>query len=81
MSDYVPTFADLCSAIAEGKLSASVDGSMYELNALELRRYLNAFRPLPLISTPPVAAQAAHTHTDTSSGSASWSGSTQSSVA
>ena len=79
MSDYVPTFADLCDAIAEGQLAASVDGSMYEVNALELRRYLNKFRSLPLISTPSVAAQPAFTHTDTSS--SSWSGSGRSSVA
>ena len=79
MSDYVPTFADLCNAIAEGQLAASVDGSMYEVNALELRRYLNTFRPLPLISTPSVAAQTAFPHADSSS--SSWSGSARSSVA
>ena len=81
MSDYVPTFADLCSAIAEGQLSATVDGSMYELNALELRRYLNKFRSLPLISAPPVVAQTALPHTDASSSASAWSGSAQSSVA
>jgi hypothetical protein len=51
MSDRIPTFADLCSAIAEGQVSASDDGSMYHINAFELRRYLNKFRPLPTIST------------------------------
>jgi hypothetical protein len=79
VSDYVPTFADLCNAIAEGQLTASVDGSMYEVNALELRRYLNKFRPLPLISTSSVAAQSTFPHADTSS--SSWSGSARSSVA
>lgn len=51
MSGHIPTFADLCSAIAEGEVSAAVDGSMYRVNALELRRYINKFRPLPSIST------------------------------
>lgn len=51
MSCHVPTFADLCSAIAEGEVSAAVDGSMYRVNALELRRYINKFRPLPSLST------------------------------
>ena len=78
MSDYIPTFADLCNAIAEGQLAASVDGSMYEVNALELRRYLNKFRPLPLISTPSVT-QNAFPSADTSS--SPWSGSARSSVA
>lgn len=51
MSDHIPTFADLCCAIAEGELAATVEGSMYHVNALELRRYLNKRRPLPKIST------------------------------
>jgi hypothetical protein len=51
MSDRIPTFADLCSAIAEGQVSATEDGSMYHINAFELRRYLNKFRSLPTIST------------------------------
>lgn len=51
MSGHIPTLADLCSAIAEGEVSAAVDGSMYRVNALELRRYINKFRPLPSIST------------------------------
>ena len=51
MADRIPTFADICSAIAEGSLAASIDGAMYAVNALELRRYLNKFRSLPVIST------------------------------
>ena len=51
MADRVPTFADICSAITEGSLAATVDGAMYAVNALELRRYLNKFRSLPIIST------------------------------
>ncbi len=50
MSDRVPTLADVCSAIAEGHIAAVVDGSMYQINALELRRYLNKLRSLPSIS-------------------------------
>jgi hypothetical protein len=50
MTDRMPTFGDLCSALVEGKIAATVDGSMYSVNALELRRYLNKFRSLPTIS-------------------------------
>lgn len=52
-SDHNLTFGDICRAIAEGQLPASVDGSVYHVNALELRRYLNKFRPLPSLSTLP----------------------------
>ncbi len=51
MADRIPTFADICSAITEGSLAATIDGAMYAVNALELRRYLNTFRSLPVIST------------------------------
>ena len=51
MPDYTPTFADLCSAIADGGVLATLDGSMYEVNAFELRRYLNKSRVLPGISS------------------------------
>jgi hypothetical protein len=44
MPDYTPTFADLCSAIADGGVIATLDGSMYEVNAFELRRYFNKLR-------------------------------------
>ena len=62
MSDRIPTLADLCSAIAEGQVSATADGCMYHINAFELRRYLNKFRPLPTVST--VAAQEPTPHSD-----------------
>lgn len=55
MSDRIPTLADLCSALADGSIQATCDGSMYHVNALELRRYLNRFRSLPTIS--PIDAQ------------------------
>ena len=51
MSDRIPTLADLCSAIADGSIVAIREGSMYTVNALELRRYLNTFRSLPTISS------------------------------
>lgn len=50
MPDYTPTFADLCSAIADGGVIATLDGSMYEVSAFELRRYFNKSRALPGIS-------------------------------
>ena len=61
MSDRIPTFADLCCAIAEGRIAATVDGSTYSVNALELRRYLNKFRSLPTISSNDSQIIALHT--------------------
>jgi hypothetical protein len=49
MPSRILTFGDICSAIAEGQLSVASDGSVYKINALELRRYFNRFRPLPSI--------------------------------
>lgn len=53
MPDYTPTFADLCSAIADGGVIATLDGSMYEVNACELRRYFHRASILPGISSMP----------------------------
>jgi hypothetical protein len=50
MSDRVPTLADVCSAIAEGRLAVASDGQAYLVNAFELRRYFNRCRSLPPIS-------------------------------
>jgi hypothetical protein len=50
MSDHIPTFADICSAIAEGRIAASIDGGMYQVNARELRRYFSKPRSLPSVS-------------------------------
>ena len=50
MSDRTPTFADLCSAIADGSIVATHDESMYEVSVLELRRYLNKFHAQPTLS-------------------------------
>lgn len=47
MSNHTPTFADLCSAIAEGTIGATLDGDMYTLSVYELRRYFNKSRSLP----------------------------------
>ena len=75
MSDRIPTFGDVCSAIAEGHLTATIDGSMYQINAFELRRYLNKFRSLPANS--PAVAQSPSRGTDSST----WSGAVRTSVA
>ena len=74
MSDRIPTLADLCSAIADGSIGATLEGSMYTVNALELRRYLNTFRSLPAISstTPSALSSLAE--------SSNWSASAQTSV-
>lgn len=60
MADRIPTFADICSAITEGSLAATIDGAMYAVNALELRRYLNKFRSLPVISPAPTQIHPPH---------------------
>ena len=49
MPSRILTFGDICSAIADGQLAAASDGSVYKINALELRRYFNKIRPLPSI--------------------------------
>ncbi len=74
MSDRIPTLADLCSAIADGSIVATLEGSTYTVNALELRRYLNTFRSLPTISstTPSALSSLAE--------SSNWSASAQTSV-
>lgn len=51
MPDHTPTFADLCSAIADGRVIATLDGSVYEVNAFEFRRYFNRSRLLPGVSS------------------------------
>jgi hypothetical protein len=49
MSDRIPTLADVCSAIAEGRLPVASDGSMYQVNVFELRRYFNKLHTIPAI--------------------------------
>jgi hypothetical protein len=51
MPSRILTFGDICSAIADGQLSAASDGSVYKINALELRRYFNKIRPLPSVTS------------------------------
>jgi len=41
VSDRTPTFADLCNAIADGSIVATLDGSMYEVRVFDIRRYLD----------------------------------------
>ncbi len=75
MSERIPTFADVCSAIAEGSIAATRDGTMYQINALELRRYLNKIRPLPSVAT--AVSQVSSPHLNLGN----WSDPTQTSVA
>jgi len=75
MADRIPTFADICSAITEGSLAATIDGAMYAVNALELRRYLNKFRSLPVISATKTQVSSPHSESN------GWSDTVQTSVA
>ena len=75
MSDHIPTLADVCSAIAEGHISVAVDGSVYQINALELRRYLNRLRPLPTLSSTALQDPSLHSSSD------GWSATVRTSVA
>lgn len=75
MTDHTPTFADLCSAIVDGSLPVTLSGSMYEVNALELRRFLGRFR------STQTAAKSDSQALPESSDSQAWSSTTQSSVA
>jgi len=61
VSNHTPTFADLCSAIAEGTIGATLDGEMYQLSVYELRRYFNQSCSLPhLLSSDLPASLAAN---------------------
>lgn len=75
MTDRTPTFGDLCCAIADGSIAATLNGSTYEVNALELRRYLSKFFAAQTFSysDPEPSHQA--------SDSQDWSTSTHTSVA
>jgi len=75
MADRTPTFADICSAIAEGHIASTIDGTMYQLNAFELRRYLNKFHSLPQIPSTPDQNSSPHSDSET------WTISVQTSVA
>ena len=74
MPDCIPTLADLCSAIADGRIVSTLEGSMYTVNALELRRYLNSFRSLPTISSTSPSSLSSLAE------SSNWSASAQTSV-
>ncbi len=78
MSDHIPTLADVCSAIAEGHIAVAVDGSMYQVSAFELRRYLNKLRSLPTLSAPTVSSTQDQL---LSSDSSDWSATVRTSVA
>ncbi len=46
MSNHTPNFADLCGAIAEGAIEATLDGATYQVSVYALRRYFNKSRAL-----------------------------------
>lgn len=85
MSGRILTLADVCCAIAEGHIAAAVEGSVYQVNAFELRRYLNTLHPLPpLPSLTNAIAEPTHRASEeplSSPESSSWSSSIQTSVA
>jgi hypothetical protein len=54
MSDRIPTLADLCSAIAEGHITPSVDGDMYQVSVRELRHYFRMLRSTSLAALPSI---------------------------
>jgi hypothetical protein len=66
MSDRVPTLAEVCSAIAEGRLSVSSDGSTYQISARELRRYFSNNSFFPAFSDIDVFPLLCVEHTDLS---------------
>jgi hypothetical protein len=66
MSDRVPTLAEVCSAIAEGRLSVSSDGSTYQISARELRRYFSNNSSFPTFSDIDVFPLLCVEHTDLS---------------
>ena len=67
MSDHIPTLADVCYAIAEGRVSATLDSDLYSVNVLELRRYFNKSRPLPSSAQPSASTSSADPWSTTSS--------------
>jgi hypothetical protein len=76
VTDRTLTLGDLCCAIADGSLAAQLNGSMYEVNALELRRYLSKFHSCaPALLSVPLPG------VPLGSNSQQWSGSTHTSVA
>jgi len=64
MADHIPTLGDLCSVISECQIVATIDGTMYKMNAFEVRRYLNKFRSLPTISSALDQSSSAHPNGD-----------------
>ena len=66
MSDRIPTLAEVCSAIAEGRLSVSSDGSTYQVSARELRRYFSKHSSLSDFSYTDIDPLLCAEHTDLS---------------
>jgi hypothetical protein len=66
MSDRIPTLAEVCSAIAEGRLSVSSDGSTYHVSARELRRYFSNHSSLSAFPYTDIDPLLCAEHTDLS---------------
>jgi hypothetical protein len=66
MPDRIPTLAEVCSAIAEGRLSVSSDGSTYQVSARELRRYFSNYSSLPTFPYTDIDPLLLAEHTDLS---------------
>jgi len=82
MSGRSLTLGDVCYAIAEGHIAAAVDGSVYQVNAFELRRYLNKLCSLPSLTSPTTDTTPVPIEDPLpSSESSSWSVAVQTSVA
>ena len=64
MSDRIPTLAEVCSAIAEGRLAVSSDGSTYQVSAFELRRYFGKNCSIPVFSDIDVLPSLYAEHSD-----------------
>ena len=46
------TIGELCSAIAEGRVSATLEDDQYQVNGRELRRYVKRQQPRSAQPTP-----------------------------
>jgi hypothetical protein len=75
VSNHTPTFADLCSAIAEGTIGATLDGATYQVSVYELRRHFNKSRSLSALLSSDSPASLAVNDPD------NWSASIRTSVA
>ncbi len=47
------TVGELCAAIADGRLPATLQDNQYQINGLDLRRFVNGQRPATRNAAPP----------------------------